>query len=64
MLGLVTFEIIGCSGNVLTVLNKCTVCGDSVEKVAICLWSKNFGLIEKVLEILAEGVANFRLSRP
>lgn len=37
---------------------------DSVEKVPICLWSKNFGVIEVVLGILAEGIANFPLLRP
>ena len=33
-------------------------CPDSVEKVPICLCSKNFGVIEVVFEILAEEVAD------
>jgi hypothetical protein len=37
---------------------------DSVEKVAICLGLKNFRLIEMVFENLADGAANFCLSRP
>jgi hypothetical protein len=32
---------------------------DSVAKPPVFLWCKNFGLIERVLEFLAEGVANF-----
>jgi len=39
------------------------LCAYCVEKLPYGLWSKNSRPIERILEILAEGVASFRLSR-